>query len=93
MKKTIDKMKQKQKDMEKRDSEMNKKFEKMKDKMEVTKKKIGTPMNSVGTKGGIITKISELMGQTLNGFSTTEIARYCTGIERDHRNRSLLHRD
>ena len=81
--KTIDEMKQKQKDMEKRDSEMNKKFEKMKHKMEVTKKKESTPMNSVGTKGGIITKMSELTGQTLNGISKTEIARYRTGIERE----------
>ena len=81
--KTIDKMEQKQKEMEKRDSEMNTKFEKMKHKMEVTKKKESTPMNSVGTKGGIITKMSDLTGQTLNGFSTTEIARYCTGIERE----------
>ena len=81
--KTIDEMIQKQKDMEKRDSEMNKKFEKMKEKMEVTEKKIGTPMNSVGTKGGVITKMSELTGQTLNGISKTEIARYRTGIERE----------
>ena len=59
----IERMARREKEMEKRDSEKSKEMEKIKHELEETKKQESTPMNSVGTKGGRITKISELTGQ------------------------------
>ena len=82
--KTIDRMAKREKEMEKRDSEKSKEMEKIKHKLEVSKKQGSTPMNSVGTKGqGMVTKISELTGQTLTGFTTTELTSFCTRVERE----------
>ena len=42
----------------------------------VGKEEVKTPMNTIGTKGGRITKISELTGQTMVRFTTNEIAGF-----------------
>jgi len=42
----------------------------------VGKEEVKTPMNTIGTKGGRITKISELTGQTMVRLTTNEIAGF-----------------
>ena len=72
----MDRMAKRDKEMEKRDSEKNKEMEKIKLELEVSQKQDSTPINSVGTKGGRITKISELTGQTLTGFTKAELTSF-----------------
>ena len=79
----IERMERKEKEMEKRDSEKSKEMEKVRHKLEETKKQGSTPMNSVGTKGGRITKISELTGQTLTGFTKAKLTSFRTRVERE----------
>ena len=79
----IERMERKEKEMEKHDSEKSKEMEKVKHELEETKKQGSTPMNSVGTKGGRITKISELTGQTLIGFTKAELTSFRTRVERE----------
>ena len=79
----IERMERKEKEMEKRDSEKSKEMEKVKHELEETKKQGSTPMNSVGTKGGRITKISELTGQTLTGFTKAELTSFRTRVEKE----------
>ena len=79
----IERMERKEKEMEKRDSEKSKEMEKVKHELEETKKQGSTPMNSVGTKGGRITKISELTGHTLTGFTKVELTSFRTRVERE----------
>ena len=54
----------------------------MKLELEVSQKQGSTSMNSVGTKGGRITKISDLTGHTLTGFTTTKLTSFATQVER-----------
>ena len=75
-------MAEREQEMEKFDSEQNKEMKKVKLKLEVCQKQGSTSMNSVGTKGGKITKISDLTGQSLAGVTTAELTSFGIRVER-----------